>query len=116
MTTVTLVRRIHARPAIVFEYAPELLDQPGQSPWSFLIGQGYQLLRVWPGRHRVTGRRPGDPRGRCGHGCGLRMLAEVPRLCKWGASPMQVGPSRVFLSNRGRRPREIAGKRKATAL
>jgi FkbM family methyltransferase len=45
-----------SRPSIVFEYAPELLDQPSQSPWSFLIGQGYQLLRVWPGRHRVTGR------------------------------------------------------------
>lgn len=43
------------RPSIVFGYTPDLLDQPGQSPWSFLIGQGYQLLRVWPGRHRVTG-------------------------------------------------------------
>jgi FkbM family methyltransferase len=45
-----------SRPSIVFRYTSELLDQHGLDPWSFLIGQGYQILQIWPGRPRVTGR------------------------------------------------------------
>jgi FkbM family methyltransferase len=43
-------------PAVVFEYAPELLDDPSQSPFGWLAARGYELLRVRRERNAVTGR------------------------------------------------------------
>ncbi|MGH3205246.1 MAG: FkbM family methyltransferase [Streptosporangiaceae bacterium] len=44
-------------PSIVFEYAPELLDDVvGQTPFGWLAERGYLLLRVGLARHGITGR------------------------------------------------------------
>jgi FkbM family methyltransferase len=44
-------------PSIVFEYAPELLDDAvGQTPFGWLAERGYALLRVRPARNGITGR------------------------------------------------------------
>jgi FkbM family methyltransferase len=43
-------------PAIVFEYAPELLADPAQCPFDQLAAAGYRLYRICYPRHRVTGR------------------------------------------------------------
>jgi FkbM family methyltransferase len=44
-------------PSIVFEYAPELLDDvTGQTPFGWLAERGYLLLRARPARHGITGR------------------------------------------------------------
>jgi FkbM family methyltransferase len=43
-------------PSVVFEYAPDLLDDPGQSPFGWLAEQGYVMLAVRPVRRPVTGR------------------------------------------------------------
>jgi FkbM family methyltransferase len=43
-------------PTIVFEYAPQLLRNPAQSPFSWLAGRGYEMLRVRHERHSLTGR------------------------------------------------------------
>lgn len=43
-------------PSIVFEYAPELLDDAAQTPFGWLAERGYLLLRVRPSRHGITGR------------------------------------------------------------
>ena len=43
-------------PVIVFEYAPQLLRSSSQSPFSWLAGRGYELLRICRERHGLTGR------------------------------------------------------------
>ena len=43
-------------PAVIFEYAPELLDDPAQAPFEWLADRGYQLFRVCNVRNGVTGR------------------------------------------------------------
>jgi FkbM family methyltransferase len=43
-------------PAIVFEYAPELLADPAQCPFSRLAGLGYLMYRISNRRNPVTGR------------------------------------------------------------
>jgi FkbM family methyltransferase len=43
-------------PAIAFEYAPELLADPAETPFGWLQGQGYELYQVRNARHRITGR------------------------------------------------------------
>lgn len=43
-------------PAIIFEYAPQLLDDASQSPFGWLAERGYQMFRAGCARHRVTGR------------------------------------------------------------
>jgi FkbM family methyltransferase len=44
-------------PSIVFEYAPELLDDvAAQTPFGWLAERGYLLLRIRPARHGITGR------------------------------------------------------------
>jgi FkbM family methyltransferase len=51
-------RRVIAEhaPAIVFEYAPELLTGPEQCPFDQLAAAGYRMLRISWRRHPVTGR------------------------------------------------------------
>jgi FkbM family methyltransferase len=44
------------RPAIVFEYAPEMLDDSAQSPFGWLAERGYEIFRVRSDRHVLTGR------------------------------------------------------------
>lgn len=44
------------RPAVIFEYAPQLLDDPGQTPFGWLAERGYQMFRVSCARNRLTGR------------------------------------------------------------
>jgi FkbM family methyltransferase len=43
-------------PAIVFEYAPELLADPAQCPFSRLLAAGYLMYRISSRRNPVTGR------------------------------------------------------------
>jgi Methyltransferase FkbM domain len=44
------------KPSIVFEYAPELLESPEQSPFRWLAEQGYAMFDIRAARHRITGR------------------------------------------------------------
>jgi FkbM family methyltransferase len=59
-------------PSVVFEYAPDLLDDPAQSPFGWLAEQGYVMLAVRPARRPVTGRprlaldRVSAPSAECG--------------------------------------------------
>ena len=59
-------------PSVVFEYAPDLLDDPAQSPFGWLAEQGYVMLAVRPARRPVTGRprlaldRVSEPSPGCG--------------------------------------------------
>ena len=43
-------------PAVIFEYAPELLHDASQSPFGWLADRGYELLRIRCKRNGVTGR------------------------------------------------------------
>lgn len=43
-------------PAVIFEYAPELLHDASQSPFGWLADRGYELLRIRRTRNGVTGR------------------------------------------------------------
>jgi FkbM family methyltransferase len=44
-------------PSVVFEYAPDLLDDVvAQTPFGWLAECGYTLFRVRPARHGITGR------------------------------------------------------------
>jgi len=44
-------------PSVVFEYAPELLDDVvEQTPFGWLAESGYMMFRVRPARHGITGR------------------------------------------------------------
>ncbi len=43
-------------PSVVFEYAPELLEDPAQAPFEWLAERGYELFRIRCSRHSVTGR------------------------------------------------------------
>jgi FkbM family methyltransferase len=48
------IARYH--PAVIFEYAPELLPDPAQCPFGVLAGAGYAMFRIRVDRHRLTGR------------------------------------------------------------
>ncbi len=51
------VRTIEASvPAVIFEYAPELLADKSNSPFFWLKDRGYQLFSLRQARHNVTGR------------------------------------------------------------
>jgi FkbM family methyltransferase len=43
-------------PAVIFEYAPQLLDDASQTPFSWLAERGYQMFRARCARHGLTGR------------------------------------------------------------
>ena len=43
-------------PSVIFEYAPELLDDAAKSPFGWLVERGYAMFAVRAIRHRVTGR------------------------------------------------------------
>jgi FkbM family methyltransferase len=43
-------------PAVIFEYAPQLLDDASQTPFGWLAERGYEMFRARCARHRVTGR------------------------------------------------------------
>ena len=44
-------------PSMVFEYAPDLLDDAvAQTPFDWLAERGYELFRVRRARHALTGR------------------------------------------------------------
>jgi hypothetical protein len=44
-------------PSVVFEYAPELLDDVvGQTPFDWLAERGYEMFRIRCDRHVLTGR------------------------------------------------------------
>jgi FkbM family methyltransferase len=43
-------------PSIVFEYAPQLLGDPGESPFGWLADRGYRLFRIRFDRGRLSGR------------------------------------------------------------
>jgi FkbM family methyltransferase len=45
------------RPAVVFEYAPEMLDDvSAESPFGWLAERGYEIFRIRCDRHVLTGR------------------------------------------------------------
>lgn len=44
-------------PAVIFEYAPHLLDDPvAQTPFGWLVQRGYRMYRIRAARHGITGR------------------------------------------------------------
>jgi FkbM family methyltransferase len=43
-------------PAIIFEYAPDLLADDDLTPYRWLAGRGYQMYRIRAVRHGLTGR------------------------------------------------------------
>jgi FkbM family methyltransferase len=43
-------------PAVIFEYAPQLLDDASQTPFSWLAERGYEMFRARCARHGLTGR------------------------------------------------------------
>lgn len=43
-------------PTVIFEYAPYLLSSPSQSPFGWLAGRGYKMLRIQHERNSLTGR------------------------------------------------------------
>jgi FkbM family methyltransferase len=44
-------------PAVIFEYAPDLLDDPvAQTPFGWLAERGYLMYRIRAARHGITGR------------------------------------------------------------
>jgi FkbM family methyltransferase len=43
-------------PSVIFEYAPELLDDPAGTPFGWLMDHGYQMYEICPVRHSVSGR------------------------------------------------------------
>ncbi len=43
-------------PAVIFEYAPELLHDASESPFGWLADRGYELLQIRRTRNGVTGR------------------------------------------------------------
>jgi hypothetical protein len=44
-------------PSVVFEYAPELLDDVvAQTPFGWLAERGYEIFRIRAARHGITGR------------------------------------------------------------
>jgi FkbM family methyltransferase len=68
-------------PSIVFEYAPELLDDAvGQTPFGWLAERGYLLLCVRAVRHGLTGRTR----------LALDRLSEPPDV---GANLLAISPS-----------------------
>lgn len=94
-------------PAVIFEYAPELLQDASQSPFGWLAGRGYELLRFRLQRNGVTGRgrlaldrlrglpsRGGDilavPPGGAG-----RLSALVRQEHRTGSAPYRLGRSVV---------------------
>lgn len=79
-------------PAIVFEYAPELLAQRSQSPFGRLADAGYRLFRIGHRRHRLTGRTILE----------LASLAEQPDL---GGDLLAVSPARATRISALVRPR-----------
>jgi hypothetical protein len=68
-------------PAIVFEYAPELLTQPSQSPFVRLADAGYRMFRIRHRRHRLTGRT-------------ILELAPLPEQPDLGGDLLAVSPAR----------------------
>jgi FkbM family methyltransferase len=43
-------------PLVIFEYAPELLDDPASTPFAWLTDRGYQMYQICPVHHAVSGR------------------------------------------------------------
>lgn len=43
-------------PAVIFEYAPQLLDDASQTPFSWLADRGYEMFRARCARNGLTGR------------------------------------------------------------
>ncbi len=70
------------RPAIIFEYAPELLHDASQSPFGWLADRGYELLRIRRKRNAVTGR-------------GRLALDRLPELPTEGGDILAVPASRA---------------------
>jgi FkbM family methyltransferase len=67
-------------PAIVFEYAPDLLAEPTHSPYEQLGDAGYEMFRIDWRRNRVTGRGTLE----------LKRLFALPDV---GADLLAVSPS-----------------------
>jgi len=44
------------QPAVIFEYAPKLLDNQAQSPFGWFAEHGYKLFTMRQQRHSITGR------------------------------------------------------------
>jgi FkbM family methyltransferase len=72
------IARYH--PAIVFEYAPELLADPEQCPFEILTATGYQIFRICYPRRRVSGR-------------GTLALVPLPRRPELGGDLLAVTPA-----------------------
>jgi FkbM family methyltransferase len=69
-------------PAVIFEYAPELLHDASQSPFGWLADRGYELLQIRHTRNGVTGR-------------GRLALARLPELPAEGGNILAVPAPRA---------------------
>jgi FkbM family methyltransferase len=69
-------------PSVIFEYAPELLDDPGRTPFGWLTDRGYQMYQICPVRHSVSGRLR----------LGLRHLRQPPAA---GGDILAIGAQRA---------------------
>ena len=72
------------QPAVIFEYAPDLLAGRAQSPFGWFAGHGYQMYRIRWARNRLTGRGP-------------LVLDHLPELPELGGDILAVPPSLVPL-------------------
>ena len=64
----------------LFEYAPELLDDPvAQAPFDWLADRGYLLYRIRAARHGITGRT-------------RLALDRMPRLPRVGGNLLAIAP------------------------
>jgi FkbM family methyltransferase len=66
-------------PAIIFEYAPELLTRAAQCPYETLVAAGYRVLRIRWRRHRLTGR-------------GMLELVPLPEMPRVGGDLLAIRP------------------------
>ena len=65
-------------PSVVFEYAPELLDDVvAQTPFDWLVERGYEIFRIRCARHVLTGR-------------GRLVLERLPKLPAVGGDMLAV--------------------------
>ncbi len=68
-------------PTVIFEYAPQLLEDKSGTPFGWLAERGYEMLRVRCARHPVTGR-------------GRLVLEPLPRQPAVGGDILAVSPGR----------------------
>lgn len=68
-------------PSVIFEYAPDLLEDKSLSPFGWLLENGYDLFRIHQDRHSLTGRG--------------RLRLERRQLLPPGGGDLLAAPARI---------------------